>query len=171
MAQMHKIINLGTLAHDSAIHSCSIDTGVAANFYIVLQHNVAGLQHLAVLAVLGDIAKAIATDYSTGLQNYSIAQHAILAHSGIRIQGTILANLHALTHIGMGIEHSAIANFSIIFHHGKGLNGNIAADFCFFRHKSIGADHALHLFLRTEKLQKGCEGSTRIFYPNNRSTI
>ena len=73
MAQMYQVINLGALAHDGSVHSGSVDAGVGANLHIILQHHVAGLQHLGVFAILGDITKAIATDNSAGLENYSVA--------------------------------------------------------------------------------------------------
>ena len=171
MAQMYQVINLGALAHDGAVHSGSVDAGVAADFHIILQHHVAGLQHLGVLAILGDITKAVATDNSAGLENHSVAQHAILAHGGIGIKSAVLADFYALAHIGMRIEHGTITDFRIILHHSEGLNGYIATNLGLFRNKGIGADDSFHLFLGAEQLQQRCEGSARIFYADNRTTI
>lgn len=82
---MYQVIDLGALANDSAVNCSTVDTGVIADFYIILQHYITGLQHLAVLAVLGNIAKAVAADYRTGLQNNSVTQYTVLTDSGIRI--------------------------------------------------------------------------------------
>lgn len=93
---MYQVINLGALANNSAVNGSTVDTGIVANLHIILQHYITGLQHLAVLAVLGNIAKAVAADYGTGLQNNSVAQYTVLTDSGIRINSTILAHFTRL---------------------------------------------------------------------------
>lgn len=151
---MYQVIDLGALANDSAVNCSTVDTGVIADFYIILQHYITGLQHLAVLAVLGNIAKAVAADYRTGLQNNSVTQYTVLTDSGIRINGTILAHFYALADISMRIDYAAVADFGIILNNSKGLNSNIAADFCLLGYISIRTDNTLNLFLRTEQLQQ-----------------
>lgn len=131
MAEMYQVINLGSLANDSAVNGSTVDTGIVANLYIILQHYITGLQHLAVLAILSNIAEAITADYRTGLQNNSVAQYTVLTDSGIRINSTILAHFYALADISMRIDYAAVADFGIILNNSKGLNSNIAADFAF----------------------------------------
>ena len=69
MAEMHKVINFGASAYYRAACGCPVDAGVAADFNLVLQHHIAGLQNKAVLAggFIGNIAKAVAADNSAGL--------------------------------------------------------------------------------------------------------
>ena len=75
MAEMHKVINLGACAHYRAACGCPVDAGIAADFDLVLQHHIAGLQNKAVLAgsFIGNVAKAVAADNSAGLQNNFVA--------------------------------------------------------------------------------------------------
>ena len=168
---MYQVIDLSALANDSAVNGSTVDTGIVANLNIILQHYITGLQHLAVLAVLGNIAEAVAADYRTGLQNNSVAQYTVLTDSGIRINSTILAHFYALTDISMRIDYAAVANFSIILNNSKGLNSNIAADFCLLGYISIGADNTLNLLLRAEQLQQGSKGCTRVGNSDNRTAV
>lgn len=52
MAEMYKIINFGAGAYNCASCSSPVDTGIAADFNLVLQHNIACLQNKAVFAGL-----------------------------------------------------------------------------------------------------------------------
>ena len=123
------------------------------------------------LAVLGNIAKAVAADYRTGLQNNSVTQYTVLTDSGIRINGTILAHFYALADISMRIDYAAVADFGIILNNSKGLNSNIAADFRLLGYISIGADNTLNLFLRAEQLQQRSKSRTRVSNSDNRTAV
>ena len=168
---MYQVINLGSLANDSAVNGSTVDTGIVADFHIILQHYITGLQHLAVLAVLGNIAKAVAADYRTGLQNNSVTKYTVLTDSSIRIKGTILAHFYALADISMRIDYAAVADFCIILNNSKGLNSNIAADFCLLGYISIRTDNTLNFFLRTEQLQQCGKGCTRVGNSDNRASV
>lgn len=52
MAEMYKVINFGTGAYNRAACGSPVDTGITADFNLVLQHNIACLQNKAVLAGL-----------------------------------------------------------------------------------------------------------------------
>ena len=168
---MYQIINLGALANNRAVHGSTVNAGVVANLYIILQHYITGLQHLAVLAVLSNIAEAITADNRTGLQNNPVAQHAILTDGGIRIKSAILAHFYAFANISVRINNAAVTNLSIVLYYRKGLDSNIATDFCFFGYISIRTDNALYLLLRAEQLQQGSKSCTRVSNSDNRTAI
>ena len=123
------------------------------------------------LAVLRDIAKAVAADNSAGLQNNTVAQHAVLTDSGVRIQSAVLAHFYTFANVSMRIDNAAVTNNSIILNNSKRLDSNIRTNLCFLGNKSIGADNALYLLLRTEQLQQCSKGSTRISHSDNRTAI
>lgn len=52
MSEMYKVINFGTGAYNRAACGSPVDTGIAADFNLVLQHNIACLQNKAVFAGL-----------------------------------------------------------------------------------------------------------------------
>ena len=52
MAKMYKIINFSAGAYNCASCSSPVDAGIAADFNLVLQHNIACLQNEAVFAGL-----------------------------------------------------------------------------------------------------------------------
>ena len=64
MSEMYKIINFGTGTYNRAACGSPVDTGIAADFNLVLQHNIACLQNKAVFAGLfiGNVAEAVAAE-------------------------------------------------------------------------------------------------------------
>lgn len=52
MPEMYKVINFGTGTYNRASCGSPVDTGIAADFNFVLQHNIACLQNKAVFAGL-----------------------------------------------------------------------------------------------------------------------
>ena len=72
VTQVYQVINLSSFANDGAICSSTVNTGIIANFYIIMQDNVASLQNFAVLTILSNVTKAIATNNSTSLQDNSV---------------------------------------------------------------------------------------------------
>ena len=60
MTEMYKVINFGTGSYNRAACGSPVDTGIAADFNLVLQHYIACLQNKAVFAGLfiGNIARS-----------------------------------------------------------------------------------------------------------------
>src|SRR6185295_815420 len=102
----------------------------ALHLDVVLDHGDAGLHDFVMRAIrpLGE-AKAVATDYRTVLQNYTIADAAEFPHHGMRMRHEIVADLRALVKDDMRMQDCVSAEFYPLAHYGKCANGGAASDF------------------------------------------
>ena len=173
MAEMYKVINFGTGAYNRAACGSPVDTGIAADFNLVLQHNIACLQNKAVFAGLfiGNIAEAVAANYSAGLQNNLIAQHAALADSGAWIEQATCADLYVSADIYMRVNNGAITDFSTLINVGKRHNRNIFAYFRAGGNICFVAYNTFYFSSVAEQLQKRSKSGTWVFHPDYRAVI
>src|SRR5580658_6763490 len=62
VGDLDKVVDLGALADDGWAERAAIDGGVGANLHVIVNYDVAGLEHFAVAALVKYIAVTIRAD-------------------------------------------------------------------------------------------------------------
>src|SRR5690625_2482416 len=104
VADLHKIIDLDTLANNGIAQGAPIDATVRPDLNIITQLHAARLRHLdPAPGVIGE-TKAVRADHDTGMQNHTRSNYHGVRNSDIRSNPAMRANPD------IGTKHRARAN-------------------------------------------------------------
>ena len=168
MADMHQIINLGSLANYSRADSSTVYTGMGANLHIILKNHVAHLRHLGMHAILRSKPEAVRTNHGRAVHNNPGSHLAVLSDGSIGINDGIPANLRILADISVRIKSNPVTDDSIIIHKGHRHNGHILTNFYILADVCLRADPLLMDNRRCKGHQQDGKGRPGILHKDHR---
>src|SRR5207302_939967 len=104
VADLHQVIDLGSLADSGRMERAAIDRRAGADLAIVPYLDMAELGNLRVLAILHSITEAIRAKDCIGVNGHAVAQHGSFVEDGIGIHN------HIVSEPAIGAEGSATMN-------------------------------------------------------------
>ena len=72
MGDMDEIVDFRALADDGGAERGAVDGCVSADLHIVVDDDIADLQHLAMTALIQNVAVTVRTDHATGVNSDTV---------------------------------------------------------------------------------------------------
>lgn len=94
VADLHEVVDLAALADPGAAKTGAVNGGAGADFDIIIDLDDAKLVDFHMTAIDDFVAKAVAADDGSAVQDDTVAEHAVLLDDGVDVQGTALAYAH-----------------------------------------------------------------------------
>src|SRR3712207_5783722 len=102
---LYKIIQLCTCFDNSRTHGSTVNSGIYAYLYMILNDHIANLWHFFEGAIcLGRKAKAIASNYGSGMNDNMIMQYAVMIDFYTWMDDAVFSNLYIVANIGVRSE-------------------------------------------------------------------
>ena len=93
VGQMDKVVELNAFVDMCGTHCGTVDSGVGTDLHVVVDHHVAHLRDLLVMAILlRSEAESISANYGTGMDDAAFTDHGISIQTHAWVQGRIVAN-------------------------------------------------------------------------------
>src|SRR5215471_6983443 len=100
MSDLHQVVDFGSALDHGSTKSRPVHCGISADFDIIFDHHDADLRNLDTLDSPTGIAKTVAADHHTGMQNHAAAQLTTFANDHSRVQPAVGADRRIRTHKG-----------------------------------------------------------------------
>ena len=151
MCYLYEVVEFNAFAHVGAAHGRTVDTGIGADFNIVLDCHDADLWTLVVAVgfCIGGKAEAVGPDYRTGMENDVVANLAAVIDAGVGIDDAVTAQLCPVHDGCVGINLATVAQLHAVADIGE------CADIDFLADGGLGRDEGERvdaLFLRFHAL-------------------
>jgi len=124
VADLHQIVDLGSLANPGATEAGAVDGGARADFHVVVDLHDASLPHLAMAALVELVAKSIGTNDRTRVQDDTLAQLALGLHGHVRMELAARADDRIAPDKTPRADLGIVADLSPRFNHGVGTDAN-----------------------------------------------
>ncbi len=83
MAQLHQIIYFSACANAGSAQRAAIDTGIGADFNMIVNLDMADMRHFNVLIIAKFVAETVCADDGAGMKNHIVADHAMVVNDHI----------------------------------------------------------------------------------------
>ena len=134
VADLNQVVDLGPGTNAGLPNGSAIDAGIGLHFHIVLKHGWAGLGDLVpgeafVFQVkMASKAKAVGTNDGAVLEEYVVAEVAVLTNDCVGVSEEAVADDHVWIENDMGKDDGIVADGDFIGDDGVGADVGTGAD-------------------------------------------
>src|SRR5579871_1763598 len=119
VADMHQIVELGSVANRRDAERGAIDTGICADFDIVADFHPADLREFLIVIAGSDEAKAVGAEYAAGVQHGAVADADVVVNCDVGVEMAVIAQSDA------GADHAARPDVATLANTSAGPDGHM----------------------------------------------
>ncbi len=108
---VNEVVNFRALADDGGAERAAINGRVRADFHVVVNDDIADLQHFAVPAFVENITVTVRADDGAGVDRHAVADLAFRVNDDVRKQANVVAELAVAANVVPAEQRRARANF------------------------------------------------------------